>query len=596
MVQPEGFVDPKHPKKVCKLQRSIYGLKQASRNWNKRFDVEIKKIGFTQNLDESCIYLKASGSNVAFLIFYVDDILLMGNNVTMLQEVKSWFCKCFSMKDINFSSPASVEFSRAAAHPLLITRTGSPVFPSAINTLVKFWKSIFFSLFPSLPLLELLVYVSNTCPSSPNNSEKLVAVTSMNKNWLSHLNFGTINELDKQGLVKGLPKLKYEKDHLCSACSLGMSKKHSHKPKSANNIQEKLYLLHMDLCGPMRVENLHGKKYILVIFDDFSSEDLGKLKPKADIDMFIGYSSAKNASGLVQNPSSSTPYVPLFKKDWDIMFQPLFDEYFQPPSSVVSHVLLVAAPLPADATDTPSLTTIDQDALSASTLPTTQETQASVIHQVSTRHQLQSDAMWCYFDAFLTKFEPKNYKEAMKESCWIDAMQEEIQEFDRLNKARLVAKGYRQEEGIDFEESFAPVARIEAIRIFIANVAHKNMAVYQMDVKTAFLNGVLKEEAYAPRAWYDTLLRFLLSYKFSKGAVDPTLFTRKEGKDILLAQIYAKPTKKHLTAVKRVFWYLKGTINMGLWYPKDIEIELITYTDADQEGCQDTRRSTSGSS
>ncbi|GKA27988.1 putative retrotransposon protein [Tanacetum coccineum] len=74
--------------------------KQASRSWNKRFDVEIKKIGFTQNPDEPCVYLKASGSNVAFLILYVDDILLMGNNVTMLQEVKSWLCKCFSMKDL----------------------------------------------------------------------------------------------------------------------------------------------------------------------------------------------------------------------------------------------------------------------------------------------------------------------------------------------------------------------------------------------------------------------------------------------------------------------------------------------------------------
>ncbi|GJY91981.1 retrotransposon protein, putative, ty1-copia subclass [Tanacetum coccineum] len=89
MVQHEGFVDPKHPNKVCKLQRSIYGLKQASRSWNKRFDVKIKKIGFTQNPDEPCVYLKANGSNVAFLILYVDDILLMGNNVTMLQEVKS---------------------------------------------------------------------------------------------------------------------------------------------------------------------------------------------------------------------------------------------------------------------------------------------------------------------------------------------------------------------------------------------------------------------------------------------------------------------------------------------------------------------------
>ncbi|GJX37960.1 retrotransposon protein, putative, ty1-copia subclass [Tanacetum coccineum] len=90
MMQPEGFVDPKHPNKVCKLQRSIYGLKQTSRSWNKRFDVEIKKIGFTQNLDEPCVYLKASRSNVAFLILYVDDILVMGNNVTMLQEVKAW--------------------------------------------------------------------------------------------------------------------------------------------------------------------------------------------------------------------------------------------------------------------------------------------------------------------------------------------------------------------------------------------------------------------------------------------------------------------------------------------------------------------------
>ncbi|GJT00182.1 retrovirus-related pol polyprotein from transposon TNT 1-94 [Tanacetum coccineum] len=130
------------------------------------------------------------------------------------------------------------------------------------------------------------------------------------------------------------------------------------------------------------------------------------------------------------------------------------------------------------------------------------------------------------------------------------------------NKERLVAKGFRQNKGIDFEESFAPVVRIETIRIFVANDSHQNMTVYLMDVKTAFLNGVLREEVYvsqpegfvdpdhpnhvyklkkalyglkqAPRAWYDLLPKFLLSQKFSKGAVDPTLFTRKEGKDILL--------------------------------------------------------------
>jgi hypothetical protein len=178
-------------------------------------------------------------------------------------------------------------------------------------------------------------------------------------------------------------------------------------------------------------------------------------------------------------------------------------------------------------------------------------------------------------------------------------MQEEIHEFDRLdvwelvprpecamiialkwifkvkldehgdvlkNKAQLVAKGYSQQEGIDFEESFAPVARIEAIRIFLANAASRNMIVYQMDVKTAFLNGDLKEVVYvsqpegfvdperpnhvyrlkkalyglkqAPSAWYDTLSKFLLANRFSKGVVDPTLFTRKTADHLLHVQIY----------------------------------------------------------
>nr|GEZ08638.1 hypothetical protein [Tanacetum cinerariifolium] len=100
MEQPEGFVNPKYPNHVCKLKRSIYGLKQASRQWNKIFDDEIKKFGFTQNSDEPCVYLKASGSYIAILILYVDDILLMGNNMLMLQDVKSYLGRSFAMKDL----------------------------------------------------------------------------------------------------------------------------------------------------------------------------------------------------------------------------------------------------------------------------------------------------------------------------------------------------------------------------------------------------------------------------------------------------------------------------------------------------------------
>ncbi|GKB81268.1 retrovirus-related pol polyprotein from transposon TNT 1-94 [Tanacetum coccineum] len=103
----------------------------------------------------------------------------------------------------------------------------------------------------------------------------LLSKASKTKSWLwhrqlSHLNFVTLNQLAKQGLVRGLPKLKFEKDNLCSACSLGKRKKSSHKPKGDDTNQEKLYLLHMDLCRPMRVESVNGKKYILDIFDDYS--------------------------------------------------------------------------------------------------------------------------------------------------------------------------------------------------------------------------------------------------------------------------------------------------------------------------------------
>ncbi|GJW46759.1 retrovirus-related pol polyprotein from transposon TNT 1-94 [Tanacetum coccineum] len=279
----------------------------------------------------------------------------------------------------------------------------------------------------------------------------------------------------------------------------------------------------------------------------------------------------------------------------------------------------------------------------------------------------------------------------MEESCWIEAMQQEIYEFKQLEVWELVPKPDRvmlyssKEEGINFEESFSPVTRIEAIRIFLAYVAHKNMVVCQMDVKATFLNGILKEKVYvcqpegfvnqdhmnnvfrlkkalyilkqAPRAWYDLLSKFLLSQKFVKDVVDPTLFTRKEGNDPILVQIYvddiifastnliffleasslinpngnpvdpthyrgmvrslmyltasrpdlvfvvcmcaryqAKPTEKNLIAIKRgVDRYLSEIIKLGFVYSKDTSFNLIAFADADHAGWQDSTKSTSGS-
>ncbi|GJW13838.1 retrovirus-related pol polyprotein from transposon TNT 1-94 [Tanacetum coccineum] len=232
------------------------------------------------------------------------------------------------------------------------------------------------------------------------------------------------------------------------------------------------------------------------------------------------------------------------------------------------------------------------------------------------------------------------------------------------NKTRLVVRGYRQEEGIDFKESFAPIARMEAIRIFFAYVAHKSFTVFQMDVKTAFLHGTLKEDVYvcqpegfidvdhpshvyklkndlyglkqSPRAWYDELSKFFLRNHFFKGTIDPTLFIRRFDNDILVikdkldldkngtlvdatkycsmigalvyltssrpdiihatclcARYQAKLTEKHLKEVKRIFRYLWGTVNMGLWYTKDSGFELTGFSDANYAGCKDTFKSTS---
>ncbi|GJR74753.1 retrovirus-related pol polyprotein from transposon TNT 1-94 [Tanacetum coccineum] len=190
------------------------------------------------------------------------------------------------------------------------------------------------------------------------------------------------------------------------------------------------------------------------------------------------------------------------------------------------------------------------------------------------------------------------------------------------NKARLVDRGYHQEEGIYFEESFAPVARLDAIRIFLAYATHMNMIVYQMDVKTTFLNGILRKEVYisqSPRGIFLNQSKYALESLKKYGmessdpvdtpmvekskldkdpqgkAVNPTHYHRMVGTLMYLTAstpdltfvvcmcswYQAKPTKKHLHAVKRIFKYLRGTVNRGLWYPIDSSIALTTYVDVD---------------
>ncbi|GKA01585.1 retrovirus-related pol polyprotein from transposon TNT 1-94 [Tanacetum coccineum] len=277
--------------------------------------------------------------------------------------------------------------------------------------------------------------------------------------------------------------------------------------------------------------------------------------------------SGQISSGLVPNAVPAAPYVPPTNKDLEILFQPIFDEYLEPPSVERPVPPAPVVQVPVVSADTPSSTTINQDAPSTSHSPSSLEVRPPILHQgVATGLTIEDNPFVQTKDnPFINVFapepcskesssrdvssaestqviqphnhlgkwstdhpmynvivKPKNVKTAMDEACWFEAMQEEIHEFDRLqvwelvpkpdcvmiialkwiykvkldeygdvlkNKARLVAKGHHQEKGINFKELFAPVAQIEAIRIFIANAANKNMIIYQMDVKTAFLNG-----------------------------------------------------------------------------------------------------------
>ncbi|KAG7584165.1 GAG-pre-integrase domain [Arabidopsis suecica] len=382
------------------------------------------------------------------------------------------------------------------------------------------------------------------------------------------------------------------------------------------------------------------------------------------------------------------------------------------------------------------------------------------------------------FQCFVSSIEPKNHVEALEDNFWIIAMQEELEQFERnevwelvkrpadtnvigtkwifknksdekgvvvRNKARLVAQGYNQIEGVDFEETFAPVARLESIRLFLGMACILNFTVHQMDVKSAFLNGILQEEVYveqpkgfedmmkpeyvfklkkalyglkqAPRAWYERLTNFLLEKGYNRGSVDKTLFILEENKEIMMVQIYvddiifgstsqklvdqfienmtrefemslvgelkyflglqivqsdegiyisqstyakkilkkfqmdkckeaktpmstslklsrdengtdvdvktyrgmigsllyltasrpdlclsvgvcaryqAKPKQSHLEAVKRILKYVKGTVELGIWYSRNSNQNLVGYCDADYAGNVNDRRSTSG--
>nr|GEX95024.1 retrovirus-related Pol polyprotein from transposon TNT 1-94 [Tanacetum cinerariifolium] len=550
-----------------------------------------------------------------------------------------------------------------------------------------------------------------------NSSACLLAKASSSQSWLwhqrlSHLNFATVNNLVKNNLVQGLPKMKFEKDHLCSACEQGKIHRRNHKYKMAFALNKPLYLLHMDLCGPMRVESINGKRYVLVVVDDYSwstwvfflhskdevfeviisfikktqvnlqlqlqlqrvrtnngtefkNKTLVKLFDEVGITQQFSAARTPQHNGVVERMNQTlvkatrimltfanlplflwaeaittacftqnrsilhkrfdkTPYKLLNKRKPNIKFFHVFGcrcyllndyddvvklkakgdigvfigyskEYaafkiynkqtrkihesvnIMKSSTMNVETSNVEIPLQEEEVFHESFESFQEESYSSSSNDDVQQSPVEVILPQTNTQSISNDMIPNVDEAstshnvFNERLEDAYFDTTLRDADWVSAMQDELDQFARLkvwrlvpqpegktiiktkwifknkkdksslvirNKARLVAVGYSQQEGIDYDETFAPVTRIEAIRLFLAYVAHKDFTVFQMDVKTAFLNEILKEEVYvgqplgfvskqypdhvyaldkslyglkqAPRAWYilDILKRF----------------------------------------------------------------------------------------
>nr|GEW12369.1 ribonuclease H-like domain-containing protein [Tanacetum cinerariifolium] len=385
-------------------------------------------------------------------------------------------------------------------------------------------------------------------------------------------------------------------------------------------------------------------------------EDIGKLGAKGDIGFFIGYSadSCAYSSGLdlTYAPSTITTQQPT-EGELDLLFEAMYADYIGGHPSATSRTVLAAQAHHVHQTTTTSTSiadtapTLTNSSSQATNFLNSSQDVDELIHNnnmlnnkeirllsnpkqlltmfqmlcsmqikqvigepsrlVLTRNQLQTDGDMCMYALTVSTMEPKNVNEAMTDPAWIESMQEELLQFKMMdndeentvirNKSRLVVRGYRQEEGLDFKESFASVSRMEAIRIFLVYAAHKSFTVFQMDVKTTLLHRTLKKDVYvcqpeglidadypshvyklkkalyglkqAPRAWYDELSMFLLQNHFFKGTIDPTLFIRRFDNDILVSNYVIEILKKY---------------RMESCDPIGTPMEIIDKLDLDQNG------------
>nr|GEY02733.1 hypothetical protein [Tanacetum cinerariifolium] len=493
----------------------------------------------------------------------------------------------------------------------------------------------------------------------------LMARASSTKSWLwhqrlSHLNFDTINDLARNDLFAGLPKFKYHKEHLCPSCEQGKSKRASHPPKPIPNSRQRLHLLHMDLCGPMRIASINGKRYVLVIEDDYSRYTWEHFLRSKDEAPKVIIKFLKSITVLLQSPViiirtnngtefknqvlkntliqaartmlifslaplflwaeaiatvcftqnrfiihrhfNKTPYELINGRKPDISFLHVFGALCYPKNdcedirkldakgdigffigySADSCAYRVFNRWKKKIMETMNVSFDELSAMAFEQRSTKPRLNSMTSGQISSRLDLT------YAPSTITMQQPAMYDD------YIGGQPSAT--------ARTVPPAQepkRQEEGIDFEESFTPVAWMEAIRIFLAYAAHKSFTMFQMDMKTAFLHGSLKEDVYVcqPEGFIDADHPSHV-YKLKKA-----LYGLKQAPRAWYIQLFSDLMKSHfkISMMGEMTFFLSLQVNQS---PYGIFINQSKYVleilnkygmeSCDLVGCKDTFKSTSG--
>ncbi|GKC06787.1 zinc finger, CCHC-type containing protein [Tanacetum coccineum] len=415
---------------------------------------------------------------------------------------------------------------------------------------------------------------------------------------LGYANMRLIQSLASKELVRNLPKLKFDQ-HFCDACKIGKQAHVSHKAKNIVSTTRRLELLYMDLFGPSTVRSYGGNRYTLVIVDDYSRE----------FDKEVQFGEFYNANGITHN----------------------FSALRTPQSNGVVDDDLDEEEAIRETEKKNQENAVEDETLEIDEIVNIKESRNHPLENVignlnqrTLRLQAQNQSNLFYF---ISTIEPKNVNEALGDESWIVAIQEELNQFiandvwklvsqpqnmtiigtkwvfkNKLdensvvsqNKAWLVAQGYNQQEGIDYDETYAPVARLESIRILLAYACALDFKLFQMDVKSSFLNGFINEEVYVaqPPGFIDFEKPDHV-YKLKKD-----LYGLKQAPRLEILKKFgledSKPMKTPMSSDTKLMkeedcesidsTKYRGTTHLGLWYPKGTDIETIVYANSDHAG------------